>query len=195
MQEMVVPVAVLTARDELPEGWVEPPSTCRTGGSRRWKNSCGRCRAAGGRAPSRHARRSWDALRSGRTSRGGQRATRGRSRRHRHGQSGWLDQLFDSPVLAEQKKLGGRAVPRTRSIRQMLEALAEQGGKLTSAALARRMGLPPFRLPGLLAAVQRVLNVEGYPILTRDEVSDTIELEPRTAPPAVRAVVTQESTS
>ena len=88
----------------------------------------------------------------------------------------WLDQLFNSPVLAEQKKLGGRAVPSDEIIRQMLEALAEQGGKLTSAALARRMGLSPFRLPGLLAAVLRVLNVEGYPILTKDEVSDTIEL-------------------
>ena len=37
MQEMVIPVAVLTAQDELPEGWVEPPSDAPPGGSRRWK--------------------------------------------------------------------------------------------------------------------------------------------------------------
>ena len=58
----------------------------------------------------------------------------------------WVDQLFNSPVLAEQKKLGGRAVPQDEIIRKMLGALAEQGGKLTSAALARRMGLPAFSL-------------------------------------------------
>ena len=58
----------------------------------------------------------------------------------------------------------------------MLAALSEQGGKMTLAALARKMQLPPFRLPGLLAAVQRVLNVEGYPILSKDEASDTVEL-------------------
>ena len=53
MQEMVIPVAVLTAQDELPEGWVEPPSYNRTGGSRRWKTTRGRCGAAGrrGQAP------------------------------------------------------------------------------------------------------------------------------------------------
>ena len=26
MQEMVIPLAVLSARDDLPEGWIEPPA-------------------------------------------------------------------------------------------------------------------------------------------------------------------------
>jgi len=60
--------------------------------------------------------------------------------------------------------------------RGLLEALGEQGDKMTSAALAHKMQWPPFRLRGLLAAIQRVLNVEGYAILTRDEASDTVEL-------------------
>ena len=88
----------------------------------------------------------------------------------------WLDRLFGSPVLGEQKKLGGRTLPQDDVIRELLIALNDQGGKLTSAALAHKMKLPAFRLPGLLAAIQRVLNVEGYSILTKDEASDTIEL-------------------
>jgi hypothetical protein len=32
------------------------------------------------------------------------------------------------------------------------------------------------RLPGLLAKAERILNVDGYDVLRRDEVSDTIEL-------------------
>ena len=88
----------------------------------------------------------------------------------------WLNQLFASAVLAEQKAHAGRAVPGDDVIRKILSAVNEQGGKMMAAALARKMDLPPFRLYGLVAAVQRVLNVEGYSILTRDEASDTIEL-------------------
>jgi hypothetical protein len=84
--------------------------------------------------------------------------------------------LLSSPVIEDQKRLAGRALPPDEVIRKMLSVLLQQGGKLTSAALARRMDLPVFRLSGLLAAIQRVVNVEGYPILTRDDVSDTIEL-------------------
>jgi len=31
-------------------------------------------------------------------------------------------------------------------------------------------------LRGLLAVAQRVLNIDGYPVLTRDAGSDTVEL-------------------
>jgi hypothetical protein len=39
-----------------------------------------------------------------------------------------------------------------------------------------KIGVAAFRLPGTLAVIQRVLNVEGYSILTKDEASDSIEL-------------------
>ena len=47
---------------------------------------------------------------------------------------------------------------------------------MTVPALARELGVPAFRFRGLLAAVQRLLNVEGYPVLIRDETSNTAEL-------------------
>jgi hypothetical protein len=48
---------------------------------------------------------------------------------------------------------------------------------MTRAALARTLEFPAVRLPGLLAKAERILNVDGYDVLRRDEVSDTIELK------------------
>ena len=44
-----------------------------------------------------------------------------------------------------------------------------------STALARAVEYPPLRLPGLLATAQRIFNIDGYGVLTRDDASDTIE--------------------
>ncbi len=88
----------------------------------------------------------------------------------------WIDALFASPLLAEQKKIAGRAVPAEAVMAKLLSALDQSGGKLTSTALARAISYPPLRLRGLLAVMQRVLNIDGYAVLTRDEASDTVEL-------------------
>jgi hypothetical protein len=88
----------------------------------------------------------------------------------------WVAALLASPLFVEQKKLGGRAVPANDVFADLLMALDGTGGKLTAAALARRLGLPLFRLRGLLAVVQRVLNIDGFAVLGRDEQSDTVEL-------------------
>ena len=89
---------------------------------------------------------------------------------------GLYDRLHRSKVYEEQKALAGRAVPAEADVRRILIALEEHGGKLTVVALGRALVMPSFRLRGLLAAVQRLLNVEGYPILIREETSDTVEL-------------------
>jgi hypothetical protein len=89
----------------------------------------------------------------------------------------WLAALLASPLFVEQKKLGGRAVPADDVFGNLLASLDGAGGKLTATALARKLGIPPFRLRGLLAVVQRVLNIDGFAVLGRDEQSDTIELD------------------
>ncbi len=88
----------------------------------------------------------------------------------------WITALLASPMLAEQKRLAGRTVPADEIIMKLLTALDRHGGKLTATALARAIEYPSLRLPGLLAVLQRVLNIDGYAVLTRDEASDTIEL-------------------
>jgi hypothetical protein len=88
----------------------------------------------------------------------------------------WIQALLASPILAEQKHLAGHTVPGDEIIMKLLTALDRRGGKLTSTALARAMDYPLLRLRGLLAVLQRVLNIDGYAVLTRDEASDTVEL-------------------
>jgi len=88
----------------------------------------------------------------------------------------WIPAFLASPILAEQTHLAGRTVPADEITIKLLTALDRRGGKLTSTALARAIDYPLLRLRGLLAVMQRVLNIDGYAVLTRDEASDTVEL-------------------
>lgn len=88
----------------------------------------------------------------------------------------WVSRLLSSEVFEEQRRLGGRAIPDNEVFGRFLAVLDGRGGKMTSLALSRALDCPPLRLRGLLAIVQRVLNVDGYAVISRDETSDTIEL-------------------
>jgi hypothetical protein len=91
--------------------------------------------------------------------------------------SEWVAALLASPLFGEQKRLAGRTMPPDDVFNGLLSGLDAAGGKMTATALARRLQIPLFRLRGLLAVVQRVINVEGYAVLGRDEASDTIGLD------------------
>jgi hypothetical protein len=88
----------------------------------------------------------------------------------------WIRELLRSPMFKAQKKIAGRAAPTDERARRILQALAERGGKLTRRALAARLGEAEVRLDGIIAAIQRLLNVDGYPVLSVDRPSDTVEL-------------------
>ena len=88
----------------------------------------------------------------------------------------WIERLLASPIYAAQKGLAARPAVEDGRVRACLVALEARGGKLTRAALARALGVPPLRVTGLIAALRRLLNVEGYPVLSVDEASDTVEL-------------------
>ncbi len=81
-----------------------------------------------------------------------------------------------SAVFEQQKQLGGRNVPDDAVFSMLLTTLDRRGGKMTSVALARALEFPALRLPGMLAKAQRVLNIDGYAVLSRDDASDTVEL-------------------
>lgn len=81
------------------------------------------------------------------------------------------------PLLDAGRQLGGRAVPSNEVLVRLLTAVDGRGGKITLPALARAIEYPPLRLRTLLAVAQRVLNIDGYSVLTRDDASDTIELD------------------
>jgi hypothetical protein len=88
----------------------------------------------------------------------------------------WISRLFASPLFQQQKKLAGRSVPPEDLLRAFIRTLDQRGGKMTSAAMSRALSFPPVRLRGLVAVAQRLLNLDGFPVLTRDEASDTVEL-------------------
>jgi hypothetical protein len=92
---------------------------------------------------------------------------------------GWIEALLSSETLAAQRRLAPRTALTDERIASLLAALASRGGKLLRPALAQACGLPPARLPGTLAALGLLLNVEGYPILSVDEASETVELNVR----------------
>ena len=72
---------------------------------------------------------------------------------------------------------GAEVRPEDEVVIRMLEALLSQDGSMTPAALARRIGQPTARLDGLIAKVQRLLNVEGYDVLRLDRRRKLVELE------------------
>lgn len=178
-QEMVVPLTVLTSGASRPAGWtemaVEPPlwwsEPEQAEGSVTAKTSPAPV-APADREPAAgplfsHATTAPEP--AGEQARSGEDAVAA--------DQPWIDHLLASPIFATQKSLAGRAVPGDRTFASLLTALSERGGKMTTPALARAIGQPRHRLSGLLAVTERVLNVDGYPVLRRDEASDTVELD------------------
>lgn len=88
----------------------------------------------------------------------------------------WIGALLGSPIYASQRQLAARVAPPDDKMRLLLTCLSERGGKLSRAALARRLSLPEVRIGGLLSAVRRLLNVDQASVLTVDETAGTVEL-------------------
>lgn len=173
-QEMVIPITVLAAGDIRLAGWVEVPDPTPD-----WWEAAAVVTAPAVVPPlkppeprvPKAPRTLWDAVEPEPAP--VPPATSGQPVPPRD----WLAALLASPLFLSQKKLGGRAVPTDDVFGGLLASLDGAGGKLTATALARKLGLPVFRLRGLLAVVQRVLNIDGFAVLGRDEQSDTIELD------------------
>ena len=162
-QEMVLPLAVLTwgeialdgfreVPNEYPSWWFEEPATSQPAQ-----------RAARSKAPPRPVRPEPPMLD----------LLAGAS----PAPFSWLDELFASQLLVAQKALSsGRGLPSDDEVRRLLLALAERGGRMTRIALAQRMGMPPGRLSGLIAATRRLLNVDGLQVLDVEDASETVVL-------------------
>jgi len=89
----------------------------------------------------------------------------------------WIDELLGSPTFAAQRKLAGRTPPSEQDVRNLLGALEVAGGTLTITALRNQTRLALPRLRGLLTAVNRILNVDGYPVLDVDHSSSTVRVD------------------
>lgn len=88
----------------------------------------------------------------------------------------WIDNLLSSELYQEQYRRAGRNPPNPETIKKVLQALNERQGTLLRSVLAQHSGEPEIRLNGLLAMMRRILNVEGYPVLSVDDASGTVRL-------------------
>jgi hypothetical protein len=88
----------------------------------------------------------------------------------------WVEQLLTSPVLANQEKQCGRTLPSRDRIRVFLGVMNSHGFSVLHTALAQDLQLPLFRMQGLIRVMQRLLNVEGYAVLSYDSGSGTVTL-------------------
>jgi hypothetical protein len=90
--------------------------------------------------------------------------------------AGWIDQLISSQAYGDQKAFVRRHSPEDDLVQRCLIALDAQGGIMTPAAFARAAGIPEGRLDGFIARMQRLLNVDGYEVLTFSRNENRIEL-------------------
>ncbi|MFO0851825.1 MAG: BREX-2 system phosphatase PglZ [Gemmataceae bacterium] len=90
--------------------------------------------------------------------------------------SEWIDRLFGSDVYQGQREAAGKHLPADVDVRRSLETLAAAGGSLTLGGFARQAGVPPLRLDGFLAKLQRLLNVDGYEVVRVDRAADRVSL-------------------
>lgn len=88
----------------------------------------------------------------------------------------WIAELLRTEMFAAQKQLAGRARIDDATVQRLITALVSRGGSMTAPALAGTVGVPEHRLPGLIAIIQRLLNVEGYAILDRQDAANTVVL-------------------
>jgi hypothetical protein len=175
-QEMVIPIAVLSPSERLPTGWAEVPVDAPA-----WWEDLPRMAAPpadeGLPSPAKQATPKASPKQTNLLfDREEEAATHAEHAPAGVPVAAWVSQLLASPVFGQQRKLAGRSAPPEHVFGALLAALDQRGGKMTSTALARAMNYPALRLRGLIAVAQRVLNIDGYSVLSRDEASDTVEL-------------------
>jgi hypothetical protein len=88
----------------------------------------------------------------------------------------WIDELLTSPVFLHMKSRTGRVVINDTQLRTLLQCLTARGGQQTMAAVIQALGLPAIRANGFLAGAQKLLNVDGYPVLSMDRTTNTVKL-------------------
>ena len=86
--------------------------------------------------------------------------------------------VLKSAAYAAQKKIAGRVSVTDDQVRGLLDALvAAPGHRLVPAQAAAALAVSPVMLRGAVLHVQRLLNVEGYPVLRVDADGSTVVLD------------------
>jgi hypothetical protein len=88
----------------------------------------------------------------------------------------WVTGLLASDLFRQQLELPGNRI-KAEQLAAALRTLDLNGGRLLRPAFASRMGLALVRVGPVVAAMQNVLNYDGYGILTIDEGAGMVVLD------------------
>lgn len=88
----------------------------------------------------------------------------------------WIERLFASQAYKDQKGKIKRHPLDDGTVRASLQALVASGGIMTPVAFATAANVAVARLDGMMAKLQRILNVDGYEIITLDRTENRVEL-------------------
>jgi PglZ domain len=88
----------------------------------------------------------------------------------------FVDDLLASEVYATQRARGGRTAPDDLRVRAVVDALLRNDGRLHMTTLAAAAQIPTSRMTTVIAAVRRLLAVDGYEALATDPDGVTLIL-------------------
>lgn len=88
----------------------------------------------------------------------------------------WLAALLASDLYKEQVRRAARMPRLQEEVPRLLRVLEARGGSMLRSALAQEIGLPLFRIDGLVQNAGRVLNLDGYEAIEYDRTSETVVL-------------------
>lgn len=90
--------------------------------------------------------------------------------------SDWISLLLSSPVYRQVRERAGRTAISDEHLQEVLKLLEKHRWQVMEAVMCSELMIPKLRIRGFLAGVQKLLNVDGYPILSVERESQTIRL-------------------
>jgi hypothetical protein len=90
--------------------------------------------------------------------------------------SDWLDALFGSDAYQQAIHRAGRVPITDEQLRHLLGLLVRSRGTAMETTVAANLSIPKIRLRGFLSAAQKLLNVDGYPVLRVQRETGTVQL-------------------
>jgi hypothetical protein len=89
----------------------------------------------------------------------------------------WADAVIASDTYAVQLGAITRSKPEEARVRSTWGVLHSRGGVAAFAVIAQATGMPPVRVGGFLSVMARLLNVDGFGVLTVDTTAQEVRLD------------------
>ena len=89
----------------------------------------------------------------------------------------WVSGLFESPVYRQAIARAGRVPFSEEQLSRFLTLFQQQQGTIMETRLSEALSIPRIRLRGFLSAMQKLLNVDGYPVLKVQRDTSTVVLD------------------